>query len=56
MKTPIITRLTGVSHQTIGNWKRHKPELFAAVLLGCQQLVDKEEAEKELTDKEKPKQ
>lgn len=30
-----VTDLTGVSPQTLGNWYKHKPELFEVVLVGC---------------------
>ncbi len=30
-----VMGLTGVSLQTLTNWHRDKPELFAVVLLGC---------------------
>jgi len=30
-----VTEMTGVSSQTLSNWHKHKPELFAVVLRGC---------------------
>ena len=29
-----VTELTGVSRQTLTNWSKNKPKLFAVVLLG----------------------
>ena len=31
----VVVRLTGQSRQTLGNWAKHKPELFKIVLAGC---------------------
>ena len=30
-----ITEITGVSPQTLTNWHKHKPALFAIVVAGC---------------------
>lgn len=30
-----VSDLTGVSVQTLSNWAKNKPELFAFVLAGC---------------------
>ena len=30
-----VTRLTGVSKETLTNWHRSKPKLFQIVLVGC---------------------
>lgn len=30
-----VSRLSGVSAQTLTNWHQHKPQLFEVVLLGC---------------------
>jgi hypothetical protein len=30
-----VSRMTGVSRQTLTNWHRHKTELFGVVILGC---------------------
>ena len=30
-----VTRLSGVSKETLGNWSKNKPELFDVVLDGC---------------------
>ena len=30
-----VTQATGVSAQTLSNWHKHKPDLFAAVVAGC---------------------
>ena len=30
-----VTRLTGVSPQTLANWHKHKSKLFKVVLMGC---------------------
>lgn len=29
------SRMTGVSLQTLTNWHKHKPKLFAVVIAGC---------------------
>lgn len=33
-----VSEMTGQSLQTLRNWSIHKPELFAVVLKGCQQM------------------
>lgn len=38
-----VTRMTGVSKDTLNNWSKHKPELFSIVIKGCAA----EKAEKE---------
>jgi hypothetical protein len=30
-----VSTITGVSMQTLTNWHRNKPELFAVVIAGC---------------------
>lgn len=34
-----VQQLTGQSAQTLGNWAKHKPELFRIVLIGCAILI-----------------
>lgn len=34
----VVSKLTGVSRQTLTNWHKHKPKLFRVVLSGCQSL------------------
>jgi hypothetical protein len=34
-----VSKLTGVSLQTLTNWHKHKPELFKIVLMGCATLL-----------------
>ena len=34
-----VTTLTGVSPQTLFNWHRDKPQLFAVVLAGCKNMT-----------------
>ncbi len=41
-----VSRLSTVSLTTLGNWARHKPQLFETVLLGCAVQLSKEEFEK----------
>lgn len=38
----LVSEITGVSVQTLGNWHRDKPQLFRTVLIGCaaQQAAD----------------
>lgn len=36
-----ITRLTGVSPQTLNNWAVQKPQLFEVVLAGCKAVLGK---------------
>lgn len=33
-----VSDKTGVSLQTLGNWHKHKPKLFAVVLAGCKSI------------------
>jgi len=33
-----VVRMTGVSEQTLINWHRNKPMLFAVVVAGCVQV------------------
>ncbi len=30
-----VSKVTGVSVQTLSNWHKHKPDLFKIVILGC---------------------
>ncbi len=30
-----VSKMTGVSVQTLSNWHKHKPDLFKIVILGC---------------------
>jgi len=30
-----VTKITGVSPQTLINWHKHKPDLFKVVIAGC---------------------
>jgi len=30
-----VSRMTGVSFQTLNNWYKNKPKLFAVVIAGC---------------------
>jgi hypothetical protein len=30
-----VSAMTGVSYQTLINWYKHKPQLFAVVIRGC---------------------
>ncbi len=34
-----VSELTGVSVQTLNNWFRHKPKLFAAAVAGCRDRI-----------------
>ena len=36
----VVIELTGVSRQTLQNWHRDKPQLFAVVLAGAKVLHD----------------
>lgn len=38
----VVADMTGQSIQTLGNWAKNKPELFAVVLAGCKALQDSE--------------
>jgi len=42
MKLSEVSELTGVSPQTLANWHKHKPKLFAVVLAGCKQTGEEE--------------
>jgi hypothetical protein len=33
-----VSEMTGVSYQTLINWYKHKPALFAVVVAGCAAL------------------
>lgn len=35
-----LSRITGVSKETLTNWMKNKPKLFAVVLLGAVQTID----------------
>ncbi len=35
-----VSRMTGVSPQTLDNWSKNKPKLFEIVLLGVTQKID----------------
>jgi hypothetical protein len=37
-----VSKLTGVSTQTLNNWHNDKPKLFVIVIAGCVHLKDKE--------------
>jgi hypothetical protein len=34
-----VQQMTGQSRQTLTNWHKHKPELFAVVLAGCKSIA-----------------
>ena len=36
----VVVEKTGASYQTLNNWHKHKPDLFATVLAGCKALHD----------------
>jgi hypothetical protein len=36
-----VARVTSVRPDTLQNWHKHRPELFAVVLAGCKTLQDK---------------
>jgi hypothetical protein len=38
-----VSELTGTSLNTLTNWHKNKPKLFAVVLSGCLAIVNKEE-------------
>ena len=40
-----VRDLTGTSLQTLDNWHKNKPKLFAVVLSGCVAIVNKESKE-----------
>jgi len=33
-----VSRITGVSFQTLNNWHNNKPALFNAVIIGCAEI------------------
>ena len=35
-----VSEITGVSLNTLTNWHKHKPRLFAILLLGCVLKID----------------
>lgn len=35
-----VSRMTDVSLQTLTNWHRNKPKLFAVVIAGCMACLD----------------
>ena len=37
-----VSQITGVLPQTLDNWHKNKKPLFAAVLIGCKAIKDKE--------------
>jgi hypothetical protein len=39
-----VSRMTGVSRQTLTNWHKYKPELFGVVILGCFAKKDQDSA------------
>ena len=39
----VVVEMTGVSYQTLSNWHKNKPELFAVVLAGCRSLSKAEQ-------------
>ena len=34
-----VSEMTGVSRQTLENWFKNKPDLFAIVLAGCLSII-----------------
>ena len=32
-----VSEITGISFQTLNNWHKKRPELYAVILLGCKQ-------------------
>ena len=34
----VVVEMTGVSYQTLLNWHKNKPRLFAVVLMGCKKI------------------
>lgn len=36
-----VSTITGVSLQTLDNWSKNKPDLFAVVLAGCWLVINK---------------
>lgn len=47
-----VTELTGQSKETLGNWSKHKPQLFDVVLTGCIEKLKESDREAE-SDKAK---
>ena len=43
MKGSDIIRLTKTSRQTLHNWKKHKPELYDVVVIGCEAKLKQEQ-------------
>lgn len=39
-----VSRMTGVSFQTLNNWYNNKPKLFAVVVEGCASMRAKKSA------------
>ena len=39
-----VSDITGRSAQTLYNWHKHYPSLFAAVLIGCKSIKDEGES------------
>ena len=39
-----VSRLTGVSLQTLDNWSKDKPDLFTIVLAGCWLTLNNDES------------
>jgi hypothetical protein len=39
-----VSRMTGVSRQTLTNWHKNKAELFGVVILGCFSKKDQDSA------------
>lgn len=35
----VVSKLTGVSLQTLSNWHKDKPNLFRVVLAGCRAII-----------------
>ncbi|MEN9755879.1 MAG: hypothetical protein RL755_66 [Pseudomonadota bacterium] len=42
MKPADLIRLSGVSKQTLHNWKKNKPVLYEVVRLGCEVKLQQE--------------
>jgi hypothetical protein len=38
-----VSKLTGVSLQTLSNWHKDKPDLFRIVLAGCKSAINHNE-------------
>lgn len=37
-----VSETTGVSMQTLSNWHKNKPALFAVVIAGCVSIIEKQ--------------